>query len=192
MIPDAALFREKFYISRRLCLYFGNMIIIRPSNLQHIDAIMAIYDKAKEFMRRHGNPTQWREGYPPRDLIVAEISQGRHFSCFYGHDIVGVFSFIMGEDSTYGYIEDGAWLNDAPYGTIHRLASSGVVPGIAGACIEWCAKRCGNLRADTHRDNLVMQHILLRHAFVRCGIIYVQNGSKRIAYQRTGIEQERR
>ncbi len=162
------------------------MITIQTSHLQHIDAIMAIYDRAKEYMRRQGNPTQWREGYPPRDLIVAEISAACHYSCFCDGDLVGVFSFIVGKDPNYSYIKDGAWLNDEPYGTIHRLASAGTIRGIAAACIEWCAGRCSNLRADTHRDNLVMQHVLLRHDFVPCGIIYVQNGSERIAYQRVG------
>lgn len=160
------------------------MITIQPSDLRHIDAIMAIYDRARVFMTLSGNPSQWREGYPPRDLIVAEISAACHYSCFCDGELVGVFSFIMGEDPTYGYIKDGAWLNNEPYGTIHRLASAGTLKGIAAACIEFCAGRCNNLRADTHRDNFVMQHILLHHGFVPCGIIYVKNGSERIAYQR--------
>lgn len=163
-----------------------SMITIQSSDLRHIDAIMAIYERAREFMRSQGNPSQWREGYPPRDQIVAEIAAGCHFSCFCDGNLVGVFSFIKGEDPTYAYIKEGAWPNDEPYGTIHRLASAGVMPGVASACVAWCAARCKQLRADTHRDNLVMQHILQRHGFVRCGIIYVQNGSERIAYQRVG------
>mgnify|MGYP002933455973 FL=1 len=39
--------------------------------------------------------------------------------------IHGVFAFILGEDPTYRVIEQGAWLSDAPYGTIHAVASDG-------------------------------------------------------------------
>ena len=45
------------------------------------------------------------------------------------------------------------------------------------------SQRCGNIRVDTHRDNKVMQHILTKQGFQRCGIIYVKNGTERIAYQ---------
>ena len=89
----------------------------------------------------------------------------------------------MGEDPTYRHIYDGAWLNDEPYGVIHRMATSGKQKGVSEACINWCFQRCGNIRVDTHRDNKVMQHILTKHGFQRCGIIYVKNGTERIAYQ---------
>ncbi len=38
------------------------------------------------------------------------------------------FAFILGEDPTYQQI-DGAWLNDQPYGTIHRIAGNGKIKG---------------------------------------------------------------
>ena len=50
-----------------------------------------------------------------------------------------------------------------------------------------CFERWPNLRVDTHRDNKVMQHILTKYGFQRCGIIYVKNGTERIAYQMTRV-----
>jgi RimJ/RimL family protein N-acetyltransferase len=41
-----------------------------------------------------------------------------------------------------------------------------------------------NIRIDTHRDNAIMQHLLEKNGFVKCGIIYVEDGSPRIAYQK--------
>ena len=38
--------------------------------------------------------------------------------------------------------------------------------------------------ADTHADNAVMQRLLEGAGFVRCGIIYTDDGSPRIAYQK--------
>ena len=35
--------------------------------------------------------------------------------------------FIIGADPTYEVIEDGAWPDNSPYGTIHRIAGDGQV-----------------------------------------------------------------
>ena len=105
--------------------------------------------------------------------------------------MLGVFAFILGVDPTYQVIEDGAWLNDTlPYGTIHRLASSGKSKGVASAVIEWCLEHCQSLRADTHADNQIMQHLLEKNGFTRCGIIHVADGTPRIAYQKLALTQQ--
>ena len=89
---------------------------------------------------------------------------------------MGTFCFILGEDPTYLNIYEGAWLNDEPYGVIHRMAASGKRKGVSEACLNWCFEHFENIRVDTHRDNKVMQHILTKYGFQRCGIIYVKNG----------------
>jgi ribosomal protein S18 acetylase RimI-like enzyme len=91
------------------------------------------------------------------------------------------------EDPTYGYI-DGAWMNDEPYGVIHRIASDGERRGIFKNVLEFCKEKMAvrnikNLRIDTHADNKPMQHLVEKYDFNRCGIIYLGNGSPRIAYQ---------
>ena len=79
-------------------------------------------------------------------------------------------------------------LNDTlPYGTLHRLASAGENKGIGKAVVEWCLEHCESLRADTHADNKVMQHLLESEGFTRCGIIHVEDGTPRIAYQRMSL-----
>ena len=83
----------------------------------------------------------------------------------------------------------GHWLNDGPYGTLHRLASAGHRSGVGRLVIDWCLEHCESLRADTHADNKVMQHVLESNGFSRCGIIHLANGSPRIAYQKLGIRQ---
>ena len=102
----------------------------------------------------------------------------------------GGVAFILGADPTYKVIEDGQWLNDTlPYGTLHRLASAGESKGIGKAVVEWCLEHCESLRADTHADNKVMQHLLESEGFTRCGIIHVEDGTPRIAYQRLSLTQ---
>ena len=99
-------------------------------------------------------------------------------------EIVMAFAFIIGDDPTYKIIEDGRWLNNLPYGTIHRLGSNGKHRGILRACVNFCAEAIGNLRLDTHADNKLMRHAAEKLGFKRCGIIYCQDGSPRIAYQK--------
>ncbi len=95
-----------------------------------------------------------------------------------------VFTFIIGEDPTYKEIENGAWLNDKPYGTIHRIASSGRQGGMLKASVRYCAQMIDNIRIDTHADNGPMQNALHRLNFTFCGIIYVADGSPRLAFQK--------
>ena len=160
---------------------------IRPAILTDIDRLMEIFDTARHFMTSTGNPNQWINGYPQRELVAEEINQGNCYVCENEENVlVGTFCFVPSPDPNYAHIENGKWLNDEPYYVIHRLASDGSEKGIFSACLDWCTAHASQLRADTHADNKVMQHLLEKHGFVRCGIIYVSNGTPRIAYQRKG------
>ena len=93
----------------------------------------------------------------------------------------------MGRDiePTYRHIEDGTWLDDSPYGVVHRLASDGSVKGVGAFCIDWAFRQCGHLRIDTHGDNIVMQNLLAKLGFARRGTIYVEEDEfPRIAYEK--------
>ena len=98
--------------------------------------------------------------------------------------IVATFFYSPMEDPDYQVIE-GAWLNEEPYGVVHRITSDGTVKGAASACLTWAFGQCGNLKIDTHRANVVMQNMLKKNGFQSCGIIHVQDGSERLAYQKT-------
>ena len=102
--------------------------------------------------------------------------------------MVGTFYFISGKDiePTYAEITDGAWLDDSPYGVIHRIASDGSTKGIGAFCIRWAFDQCGHLRMDTHGDNRVMQRLLKKLGFVHCGTIYVEEDDyPRLAFEKT-------
>ena len=45
-------------------------------------------------------------------------------------------------------------------------------------------EHCQSLRADTHADNKIMQHLLEKNGFARRGIIHVEDGTPRVAYQK--------
>lgn len=151
---------------------------------EDLGRLMEIFEAAKRFMRANGNATQWNGAYPGEELILKEIREGHCFIVMEEKRIIGTFCFIIGEDPTYNVIQDGAWLNDAPYGTIHRIASDGSSRGIGHTCVEFCSKLIGTLRADTHEDNRPMRNLLEKEGFVRRGIIFIADGSPRIAFQR--------
>ena len=137
-------------------------------------------------MRKNGNTKQWTGGYPTEEIIKKDIEYGNSYVCLDEEQkIVGTFAFIQGDDPTYAHIYDGAWIDDKqPYGVIHRLASTEDSKGVASACLQWCYRQIPNLRADTHRDNHILQYILKKYGFQYCGIIYLLNGDERLAFQK--------
>ena len=157
---------------------------IRKAVPAELDRIMEIFDYAREFMKRSGNPTQWINGYPQRELIASDIEHGYCYVCTLDEEIEGVCMLIPGDDPSYKVIVDGNWLNDEPYCTMHRMAGSGKVKGIADLFFGYFSQMCPNLRGDTHDDNKIMQHLREKNVFVRCGRIFVANGSSRIAYHK--------
>ncbi len=159
-----------------------NMIKIRESKEKDIDRIMEIYTYAKKFMKESGNPNQWNGSYPEKELILQDISK-KNFYVGYdeNNEIHLVFAFIIGKDECYENI-NGSWLNDEEYGTIHRIASDGKIKGCFKICLDFCKEKVSNLRADTHEDNKIMQHLLEKYNFQKCGIIISRDNTERIAY----------
>lgn len=158
---------------------------IRRTNIEEIMPAMELYAQARMFMRQTGNASQWINGYPSVEIVKKDIAEGNSYVCIEENgDPVGIFCFKQGTEPNYVRIEEGEWLNDEPYGVIHRLGASGRRKGIARVCIDWCFQQCRNVRVDTHRDNLIMQRVLEKSGFQKCGIIYVEDGSPRIAYQK--------
>lgn len=157
---------------------------IRPATVGDLDELERIFAAARRIMRESGNPTQWAGGYPSRDLVLGDIERGECHVVEHQGRAVGTFMFAIGDDPTYAVIHNGAWLDDGPYGVLHRVASDGTVRGVLPTALDFCGQRIDSLRIDTHEDNAIMQHILEREGFARCGIIHCHDGSPRIAYQR--------
>lgn len=160
-------------------------MIIRKAKQDDFDEILRVYESAREYMRQSGNPDQWGNEKPKKETLIDDIKKGELFVgekdrggiCF-------VFAFILGEDPTYSYIENGSWISDAPYGTIHRIASDGTITGVVKTAVDYCSKTISNIRIDTHEKNKTMQHVVEKIGFSKCGIIYIDDGTPRIAYQR--------
>ena len=53
-----------------------------------------------------------------------------------------------------------------------------------GQMVDYAWGVIPHLRIDTHENNAVMQHLVEKHGFQRCGIIHLEDGAPRIAFER--------
>jgi len=157
---------------------------IRGTKLSELPALLGLYAQAREFMKENGNPSQWGSSYPEEEIVERDIRSGCSYVCEEDGIILGTFFFQAAPEPDYVRIYGGEWLDDAPYGVVHRIAANSRRKGVASFCLDWAFGQCGNLRMDTHRDNLPMQRLLEKKGFVRCGIIYIRDGSERIGFQK--------
>ena len=158
---------------------------IRLAVSNDFSRVREIYAAARAYMKENGNPEQWGDSYPEDELIRGDIEAENLYLCVEGTEILGVFFYAEGADPTYQRIYNGRWLNEESYGVIHRIAVAARQRGVASFCFDYALTRCKNLKIDTHRDNLPMQRSLEKNGFVYCGIIHLENGDRRVAYQKS-------
>ena len=174
--------------------------------------LMEIFHKARQIMRASGNLDQWNDSYPSQDIILNDIDNGycvllcEHSETDGAETIIASMSFIPGPDPTYSYIEkgpwdttqsptNGSWIDDRPYYVIHRIAVAEPGHNAAKALLDWGFAyikendAAYSIRIDTHRDNVIMQHILRKYGFDLCGVIYLASGAPRDAYQKRNDNQ---
>ena len=137
-----------------------NACCIRPAVAEDLPAVCAIYASARRFMAENGNPTQWGTHFPPQALLQEDIVAKRLYIIEQDGQPHGVFAFIIGADPSYAVIQNGAWLSDTTYGTIHRIAGDGRVHGLLTAAVNYAAGQIRHLRIDTHENNRIMQHLI--------------------------------
>ncbi|MCI5774206.1 MAG: GNAT family N-acetyltransferase [Erysipelotrichaceae bacterium] len=163
---------------------------IRLARQEDILAISKLFDQAIAYFKQHAID-QWQNGYPNQDTIVNDVANGWGYVAIKDGKIVGYSAIIMESDPNYEHIEDGAWLNERPYGVIHRVVVDNECKGQgigswffdhAQAMAE--KKGYQDLRVDTHKDNISMQHLIQKNGFSKCGIIYVEDGTPRYAYHK--------
>lgn len=159
--------------------------IIERASESDTESIAEIYDGARRFMRSYGNMKQWTGGYPAPEDSRRDMERGELYVAKCEGAVAAVFCYMTRPEPTYEKIYDGEWINEAPYSTIHRIAVSDKFRGrgVAAKCFEFAAKKFGCIRADTHRDNKPMQRALEKFGFKYCGVIYLESGDPRLAYQ---------
>ena len=158
---------------------------IRKATAQDMEAIMAVFDAARKILADSRNTNQWKNGYPSEEVVLSDMEKDGGFVIEDGGQIVGYFAFLPSPEPTYSKIYNGEWLdNTLPYHVIHRIASFPNAHGIFKSIIDFSLAHENNIRIDTHKDNHIMQHNILKHGFTYCGIIHLASGDERLAYQK--------
>lgn len=184
--------REGTVISAFLTGVFVNVfhklldpIRVRRATETDMPRLNEIYAIARKFMRENGNPTQWGDNRPSEASVRQDVKDGNSYVIAKGKHIYAVFTFWSGDDETYHVIEEGEWLNDEPYGVVHKVASSGEKKHMISYALAFAEAQVSNVRIDTHKDNKVMQHLLEKNGYQYCGIIYTDDGTRRLAYHKS-------
>lgn len=163
---------------------------IRKAKENDLPAIMEIIHQAQRTMKQDGFQ-QWTKGYPGEEILSKDIEKQSCYLLTDQEEIVAVGTLYMENDPNYRIIEEGNWKTEEPYGTVHRLAvaEGRRQQGLAGILYDRLEKICREkgmrgMRVDTHRDNKKMQSWIRKQGFRLCGVIYVEGGTKRDAFEK--------
>ena len=171
-------------MTKKKTINLSNGRTVKKASIGDLSVVMDFIEQGKAKMIKAGNPNQWSANYPAIETIERDIVQGNCYLLYEGGKAIATFVFKAGPEPNYQRIDDGSWLDDQPYYVIHRVASAEGVHGVMADVISYCSSFTSSIRIDTHADNRPMQASLARLGFVYCGVIYVENGDSRRAFQR--------
>ncbi|NLJ41052.1 MAG: GNAT family N-acetyltransferase [Clostridiales bacterium] len=165
-------------------------MILRKATIADIHAIMDIIGRAQASIKKL-NIDQWQDGYPGKQIIEKDIEDGNSYVLLKDNKIVGTAAILFDGEKNYEAIYEGRWLGGDKYAAMHRVAVNsqfrrlGLASKIFQEAEKMCLKRgVSSVRIDTHEGNSPMQGLLKKNKYNYCGIIYLEDGSKRLAFEK--------
>ena len=162
------------------------------STLPDVPVIMSFIHDAQVYLASL-KIDQWQDGYPDEEKIELDISNNDSYVVIDDTEtIIGTTVFTTKKERAYKSIQ-GEWMTkeNVEYGVIHRLAVGEKYRklGLARFVFKECHKRLktqniGSLRIDTHEGNKGMQHLLKDLGYTYCGIILLESGDERLAFEK--------
>lgn len=163
---------------------------LRKSINEDVNNIMQIIDEAKEALKEQGID-QWQDGYPNADVIRNDILNNYSYVFIKNNEIVATLAVSFDGEKTYDKIYDGNWITNGEFAVIHRIAISNKHKGIgiASEIIKMVEDICldkyvHSIKVDTHEFNIPMQKLLNKNDFKYCGVIYLEDKSKRVDFEK--------
>lgn len=159
------------------------MITILKANYQDLDELERILLEQKNYLKDAKIP-QWQGVYPSRDTFKDDIDKDILYAVKDDDKAIGFFALVY-PDPNYSYIEDGKWLIDTPYIAVHRMGitNSYKGKGVAKIVLDYLKGIYDHIRIDTHALNNSMNRCLIKNGFTYCGIVYMEDKTKRNAYE---------
>lgn len=169
----------------------GNSMEIRLASKNDMEAIMDIVRAAQAYFKMEKIP-QWQNGYPNEESIEKDMARDSFYVLEDGGKILGVMAGIIGREVTYDKIYEGSWLTSGDsYITLHRVAvdpeekGRGLGYKLFEKAEELARKnKLSSMRIDTHRENRSMNRLIEKYGFKYCGIVYMEDGGERLAYEK--------
>lgn len=163
----------------------------RKSSKSDIATIMSIIKQAQSYFKKKGID-QWQNNYPNAETISNDIYRNESYVLLKDNKIVATAAISFDGEKTYDTIYDGQWLSNNEFAVIHRIAvdNSFKGSGLSSKIIKQAEQLCldkgiNSIKIDTHEENIPMQNLLKKNEFKYCGIIYLEDGNKRIAFEKT-------
>lgn len=155
-----------------------------------INNIINIIKQAQAFFKEQGI-NQWQNNYPNNETISSDISEKNSYVLIKDNNIVATIAVSFDGEKTYEFIYEGEWISNNEYAVIHRIAvdntykglglSSQIIKNVEQLCLN---KGIYSIKVDTHEENIAMQKLLEKNKFKYCGIIYLGDRSKRMAFEK--------
>ena len=162
----------------------------RKTKKSDIKDVMKIIKQAQKYFKEQ-EIDQWQNNYPNEDIINIDIENDESYVLLKDNEIIATTVISFNREKNYETIVDGKWLTDGEYEAIHRIAVTDKLKGygISNKMIAYAESLCRNrkiksIKVDTHRDNLSMQALLKKNNFKYCGIIFLEDGAERIAFEK--------
>ena len=162
----------------------------RQANISDLDQIVEIIELSKKYLKET-KVDQWQDGYPTKEDLRRDIESGNSYVLTNKDEIVATTVISLDGESTYNSIFNGEWITNEEYIVMHRVAVHEKYKGkgifkelIKEAESLALNKGIFSIKIDTHRDNISMQRAVVKNDFQKCGIIYLEDGSERIAFEK--------
>lgn len=165
-------------------------MVFKRAKKADIDNIIEIIQEAQVHLKKQ-EIDQWQNNYPNRNTIKNDIKNGYGYVLLKDQVIVATVAVIFSGEKTYDTIHKGSWITNGRYAVIHRIAvspmyhgqglASEIIKQVEGICLN---KKIKSIKIDTHRKNISMQKLLLKNEFHYCGIIYLEDGAERMAFEK--------
>ncbi|HII4446362.1 GNAT family N-acetyltransferase [Clostridium perfringens] len=162
----------------------------RQANISDLDQIVEIIELSKKYLKET-KVDQWQDGYPAKEDLRRDIESGNSYVLTNKDEIVATTVISLDGESTYNSIFNWEWITNEEYIVMHRVAVHEKYKGkgifkelIKEAESLALNKGIFSIKIDTHRDNISMQRAVVKNDFKRCGIIYLGDGSERIAFEK--------
>lgn len=162
----------------------------RQAKISDLDQIVEIIELSKKYLKET-KVDQWQDGYPAKEDLRRDIENRNSYVLTNKDEIVATTVISLDGENTYNSIFNGEWITNEDYIVMHRVAVHDKYKGkgifkelIKEAESLALNKGISSIKIDTHRDNISMQRAVVKNDFKRCGIIYLEDGSERIAFEK--------